>query len=871
MKLKTRIISLLLAATIFACLIPPVDMTAQAATVTGRDIVSYARQYIGYPYKKGTKGPNSFDCSGFVHYVFKHFGIDLPTGAANYFNNPTKYGKLVGKGSIENAQMGDIIAWSGHVAIYTEDGYCVEALGTKYGVIERVKVNRHTNGMNYKVIRINGVLPEGTPMISSLSATNSGVEIKWGKVANADKYRVYRKGTDGKWVMLADTASESYVDKTAIEEKTYTYTVRCLSKDGKSFTSDYDKDGKSIKVIAAPKVSALSNEGHGVRISWGSVPGGVKYRVYYKTPTSDWVTIGDTTSTSFTWTGAKSNTNYTFTVRCINSAGTAYTSSYDAVGKSIKYVAAPKLTAVSNGPYGIQISWGAVAGAEKYRVFYKIGNGAWTKITDTTATTYAWLSPVSGTNYTFTVRCVNSAGNAYTSGFDTVGKSLKYIAAPKITNVSTLSSAIQIDWTKSAGAEKYRVFYKTPTTDWIKIADTTSTSFVWTGAKGGTNYTFTVRCVNKAGTAYTSGYFAAGTSIGYLATPKLTSVTAGNGGTVISWGKVSGAEKYRVFYKTASGSWTKLADTTSTSYTWANATKGTNYSYTVRCVSKDGKTYLSGYDTVGKSLKTLATPTLNTPEPTANGINISWGSVAGVEKYRVFYKTASGDWIKLTDTTSTSYTWTGAKSNTNYTFTVRCVNSAGNAYTSGYNTVGKSIKYVATPKLTAVSNGLYGVQITWGAVAGAEKYRVFYRIGNGAWTKITDTTATTYAWLSPVSGTNYTFTVRCVNSTGTAYTSGYDYVGKSLKTVATPTLNTPEPTANGINISWGSVAGVEKYRVFYKTASGDWIKLTDTTSTSYTWTEAKSNTNYTFTVRCVNSAGNAYTSGYNPIGVSITY
>ena len=710
-----------------------------------------------------------------------------------------------------------------------------------------------------------------TPAGITVSNTATGVNIKWDSVAKAEKYRVFYRIGNGAWTKITDTASTNYTWTGAKSGTTYTFTVRCVNSAGTAYTSSFDAVGKNLTYIAAPTISSVSVENTGTVIKWNAVGGAAKYRVFYKTASSDWIKLTDTTSTSFTWTGAKSNTNYTFTVRCINSAGTAYTSSYDAVGKSIKYVAAPKLTAVSNGPYGIQITWGAVAGAEKYRVFYRIGNGAWTKITDTTATTYAWLSPVSGTNYTFTVRCVNSTGNAYTSGFDTVGKSLKYIAAPKITSVSTLSSAIQIDWTKSVGAEKYRVFYKTPTTDWIKIADTTSTSFVWTGAKGGTNYTFTVRCVNKAGTAYTSGYFAAGTSIGYLATPKLTSVTAGNSGTVISWGKVSGAEKYRVFYKTASGSWTKLADTTSTSYTWANATKGTNYSYTVRCVSKDGKTYLSGYDTVGKSLKTVATPTLNTPEPTANGVNISWGSVAGVEKYRVFYKTASGDWIKLTDTTSTSYTWTGAKSNTNYTFTVRCVNSAGTAYTSGYNTVGKSIKYVATPKLTAVSNGLYGVQITWGAVAGAEKYRVFYRIGSGAWTKITDTTATTYAWLSPVSGTNYTFTVRCVNSAGNAYTSGFDAVGKSIKYIAAPKITNVSTLSSAIKIDWTKSVGAEKYRVFYKTPTTDWIRIADTTSTSFTWTGAKSGNTYTFTVRCVNSAGNAYTSGYNPIGVSIAY
>ena len=863
-------ISLLLAVVMLACLIPPVSMTAQAS-VTGYDIVAFARQYLGYPYKMGTSGPNSFDCAGFVSYVFKNFGIDLPKNASAYFNDPTKYGTLIDKGSIEKAQMGDVIAWAGHVAIYTEDERCVEALGTGYGVCDWVKVDRHTNGKNYKVIRIKGVLPEGTPIISSLSASNSGVEIKWGTVANSGNYRVFRKAANGNWVMLADTPATSYVDKTAVSGKTYTYTIRCVSKDGKTYTSDYDKDGKSINFLVPPKISSVTNIDKGVNISWGSVAGAAKYRVFCKTSSSDWAWIADTASTNYTWTGAKSGTNYTFTVRCLSSAGNAYMSGYDVVGKSMKYVAAPAISSVSNTLSGVQITWGAVAGAEKYRVFYRIGTGAWTKITDTTATSYTWTGPVNNTNYTFTVRCINSSGTVYTSSFDTAGKTIKYLSAPKITSISTLSAAIQIDWGKVTGAEKYRVFYKTPSSDWTWIADTTSTSYTWLGAKGGTNYTFTVRCLNSAGNAYTSGYDTVGKSISYLATPKLTSVSAANNGAVISWEKVPNAELYRVFYKTASGGWTKLSDTTSTSYTWTGAKIGTTYAFTVRCVTKDGKTYTSGYDNTGKSFKQIANPVLSSLEPTSTGINISWGSVSGAEKYRIFYKTSSSDWIWVADTTSTSYNWKGAKSGTNYAFTVRCLNSAGNAYTSGYDTVGRSIEYIAAPKLTSVQAVNSGIQIDWGKVTGASKYRVFYKNSSGGWTKITDTTSTSYTWTDAKIGTKYIFTVRCLSSDGAKYTSWFDSAGLGITYVSAPKISSVTSNTSGITINWGSVSGAEKYRVFYKTGSSDWLWIADTTSTSCTWTGAKNGTTYSFTVRCVTKDGKSYAGGYDSKGISIMY
>lgn len=158
MKKIKRILSVVVVMCIVcSCFVVPITANA----VNGNDIVSYARQFIGYPYVWGTQGPNSFDCSGFVQYVFKHFGISLPASSSSYWNNPTAYGTVIAYGSVDSAKPGDVISWSGHVAIYTENGYCVEALSPSYGVTEKIKVNSHTNGLNYKVIRIYGL--ESTP------------------------------------------------------------------------------------------------------------------------------------------------------------------------------------------------------------------------------------------------------------------------------------------------------------------------------------------------------------------------------------------------------------------------------------------------------------------------------------------------------------------------------------------------------------------------------------------------------------------------------------------------------------------------------------------------------------------------------------
>lgn len=42
------------------------------------DVVRYAMTLLGKPYRNAAKGPDAFDCSGFVYYVYGRFDVMLP-------------------------------------------------------------------------------------------------------------------------------------------------------------------------------------------------------------------------------------------------------------------------------------------------------------------------------------------------------------------------------------------------------------------------------------------------------------------------------------------------------------------------------------------------------------------------------------------------------------------------------------------------------------------------------------------------------------------------------------------------------------------------------------------------------------------------
>lgn len=96
---------------------------AEAATTKGEKVTAYAKKFVGNKYRYGgsslTKGT---DCSGFTMKVYKKFGKKLPHSSSAQRSS----GKKV-KGGLKNAKAGDLICYSGHVAIYLGNNKIVHA------------------------------------------------------------------------------------------------------------------------------------------------------------------------------------------------------------------------------------------------------------------------------------------------------------------------------------------------------------------------------------------------------------------------------------------------------------------------------------------------------------------------------------------------------------------------------------------------------------------------------------------------------------------------------------------------------------------------------------------------------------------------
>ena len=761
-----------------------------------------------------------------------------------------------------------------------------------------------------------------TPKISSVTVVENGIRVTWNSVGAA-QYRVFHKGPgDSSWVGLGNVSGTSFTDKQVVSGNTYAYTVRCISADGKSYTSDF-KAGTSRMYLTKVQVTSVENVVGGVNIKWTDVPGCTKYKIQRKLSNESWNsnTIKSfyfSNTTSMTDKDVSSDNTYTYRVMCVDSSNSII-GIYDETGKTIAFYDAPELDKQPTlTKDGVTINWHAVKGVTYYRVFRKVmPSGGWKKLADVTTTTYTDKNAAAGSEYVYTVRCVNASG-AFISSFDSAGISTGYTNYPILVKtgigVDGISGdeGITVTWKKVEGAEYYQIYRKAVgDTEWIRIEkaygpySSAQITYVDTGATGfiGTEFIYTVRCVDSTGAEYKSTYDANGIKGMYYPSPNLTKAEPVPEGINITWEIVPTAPKYQVYRKIdkPGAAYVAIGTTTDTVFTDNDKelTSGVTYRYAVCVLNKDGKVSSMEADgTVGIATLYYGPPKLKDIGVVSEGIKIRWIPVADITTYRILRKTENGSWSVHEKTAGTKdgeylvYTDTKVTSGTTYTYTVSC--ESGGKQVSGYDAVGLKATYYGYnedpsikngPTLISCENKTEGIYVKWNKVDGVEYYNVYRRERN--------TTEEAYALVKTVHGTSFVdesiknkdnedfyYSVRCVDNDGKTELSYFAATTKNPFTRhVTPILQEIKvdgAIASGtgtVTLSWRACDGITNYRIYRKEAGKSWSNSTLVGSfagTSYTDTPPKSGVKYTYTVSCLNASGERV-SDYNGTGLTVNF
>lgn len=437
---------------------------------------------------------------------------------------------------------------------------------------------------------------------------------------------------------------------------------------------------KYYTFMDAPDAPMLKNVSNGIRISWTKVPGVlVRVNRYIDAAAGTMEGIAAVLNgNSYVDTNVSYGKNYSYCIQYYTAPEPYRTLSNPGSRAAIIRLKAPVLKSINNVYGGQTISWYATAYAKQYYVYY-MGTDGWKYLATATTTSYTNKKVEDKKTYKYTVVAVN--GNS-TSCYDPDGISKQYLAAPAVTKMQNVLSGIQVVWTKTPGAKKYRLYHGIGTNKiWGAVGDFTAnygTDKLKDDYSGKKIY-YTVRAIDANGN-FLTGYNPVGWSTIYVAAVKDISFEHKVDAIRVKWA-IPKNTKYFDVYRKKSGDahWSYIATTQNSYYDDnKNLVSGTYYRYTV--VASDKNKNSAGYYTDGVQYRYLAAPQYIRATNLKKGVNVTWKKSPGAAYYQVLRRKIvgqrAGNWqpIKVVAASLNQYTDTTAVKGTTYQYSVRCVN-----------------------------------------------------------------------------------------------------------------------------------------------------------------------------------------------------
>ncbi len=295
-------------------------------------------------------------------------------------------------------------------------------------------------------------------------------------------------------------------------------TLTALSADGKV------KASIEVKVIAklpTPKgVAATSAGSDRIKLTWSRSSAATGYVIYRATGSSSTFTkitsVSGGSTLTYTDRGLTTGRTYRYQVRAYATInGTTINGTKVYSSKSSAVSAAPKPTAPTGVKAGhtsatkVKVSWSAVKGATGYRVYRATSKtGSYTKLADTTGTSYTNTGLTKSKTYYYKVRAWVTVSGTRTYSAQTAAVAVKPApAAPAGVKVSRAATKATVRWSAVTGATAYQVYRASSSSgSYTRVGETTATSFANTGLSGTKTYYYKVRALRRAstGTNYSS-------------------------------------------------------------------------------------------------------------------------------------------------------------------------------------------------------------------------------------------------------------------------------------------------------------------------------------------------------------------------------
>lgn len=336
---------------------------------------------------------------------------------------------------------------------------------------------------DYYDLKYNGLTK---PSITLSAPKYKTLQVKWNEQDTADGYLLYRaQSKNGKYSLVAKVlGSENtvYVDENISLGKNYYYKVKAYNRTGGvTLYSDLSRIVRG-NAIGGTQINAVNQMSKGyLRLSWKQYADADGYAIYRSTDGGAYeriATISDTDQTTYSDRSAAPGTTCKYRVRTIH---TLYNN--EGFGKwsdivTVNFLADPVMKRIDLKESGkLKVYWTKTPGASSYVLQRSTSeNGTYktiATITDDMRNSYLDAGVERGMTYYYRVVAYNQHGIVKGSTGYVAPMGVKNIKDPQITaaRVSETTPGMEIKWTKTPGAEGYRIYRSTKKTGgYTKIA-----------------------------------------------------------------------------------------------------------------------------------------------------------------------------------------------------------------------------------------------------------------------------------------------------------------------------------------------------------------------------------------------------------------
>lgn len=558
----------------------------------------------------------------------------------------------------------------------TKEDNVVEATYAKAGSYDNVtycnvcgeEISRTTVTTDKKTVnKVEGIVTE--------AVAPDVIKVAWNLVEDADGYIVYLFNPKTKVFEEAKTVNSFSIVSAGISDvyadSDNKFMVKAyVNENGQTILGPDSEIAVEYVRPATPENLTFNANTSEITIIWDKTAGATGYKLYkYNYSNEKYVELATTSSNKYTVTVATPGTGFRIKIKAYKNADgkTLWSDETEPINvsaaplpvKDIKYTVSAS---------GIKLTWPEDRLVHGYRIYqYNNKRKKWVTLTTTERVVYKGTASystevIAGGTYDFRIKAYIKTGGKtiWSEPSETISVKAAPETVKKFSASSQKTTSLKLSWSKSKGADGYRVYiYDDVKKKWKKLITTSSLKYTVKNLEPGSMYEFKIKAYRKIDGKTVWGNFSDSIAVDTkLSAVSRFKASQSESTITLKWKKVKGAHGYKIYkYNSKTKKYEKIKTVksgSSISYKISkNLKPGTTYKFRITAYTKIGpKTILSNTTDLTTATEPKKVSVKELEASSKKKMTVSWKSVAGASGYQVVYST-SNNFDKKSDVTLT--------------------------------------------------------------------------------------------------------------------------------------------------------------------------------------------------------------------------